>query len=179
MTNYRNKELDFNEPIHFYPGTPIRMIPGDVLYSHKTALSSLVVGHSGIVGEDFRIYHVNRWGKNGHADSMRVYLSRHKKGEKLTVLRSADPDEARNAAKWAKQHIGEIKTYHYTRDLNDLENNYCSKFVWQAFYFGNDRQINLTGLSFTPSSKKFIMPAQIYRNLNKVSMFDYDFSGLR
>ncbi|WP_249872248.1 hypothetical protein [Oceanobacillus saliphilus] len=177
MANYSKKELDIDDSIHYYPGTPIQMIPGDVLYSHKTALSSLIVGHSGIVGEDFRIYHVNKWGEIGHADSMPIYLSRHKTGEKLTVLRSPHPDEARNAAQWAKQHIRKIKTYHYTRDLNDLEQNYCSKFVWQAFYFGNENTINLTGLSFNHSFKKYIMPGQIYRNLNKVSMFDYDFSA--
>ncbi|MFC4024160.1 hypothetical protein ACFOUV_10180 [Oceanobacillus longus] len=163
-----------NDSIPNYPGTSIRMIPGDVLYSHKTALSSLVVGHSGIVGEDFYIYHVNKWGKKGHADRMPIYLSRHKSGEKLTVLRASHSNHAINAAKWAKQNIESVESYYYTRDLNDLTKNYCSKFVWQAFYFGSEGKVDLTGHRLHVASKYYIMPAQIYHNLEKIGVFDYD-----
>jgi hypothetical protein len=165
----------FNNPIHYYPGTPIRMVPGDVLYSHKTALSSLVVGHSGIVGEDFRIYHVNKWGDKGHVDQMPIYLSRHKIGEKLTILRANNSCEARNAAKWAMENIESVSTYAYTRDLQVIEKNYCSKYVWQAFHFGSGGKIDLTGNTIHLTLKRYIMPAQIYRNLGKIAMFDYDF----
>ena len=164
-----------NNLIYYYPGTSIRMIPGDVLYSHKTALSSLVVGHSGIVGEDYLVYHVNKWGRKGHADQMPIYLSRHKVGEKLTILRANNPGEARNAAKWAKENIKRVRMYSYTRDLQDLGKNYCSKYVWQAFYFGSSGTNDLCNNGFHQASKQFIMPAQIYRNLDKIGIFDYDF----
>ncbi|WP_087973971.1 hypothetical protein [Oceanobacillus rekensis] len=166
---------ELNNRTHYYPGTSIRMIPGDVLYSHKTALSSLVVGHSGIVGEDYRIYHVNKLGSKGHADRIPTYLSRHKIGEKLTILRGNNSDEARNAAKWAKDNIDSASTYSYTRDLQDVEKNYCSKYVWQAFYFGSGGKKDLTSRTLHQTLKRYIKPAQIYRSLEKIGMFDYDF----
>lgn len=153
----------------YYPGTKIVMIPGDVLYSHKTAISSLVVGHSGIVGEDFRIYHVNRWGRFGHADKMSVYLSRHKPGEKLTILRYEFAEDASKAARWAKQHIQDVEKYAYTRDLTDYRKNYCSKFVWQAFYFGS--KVDLTSYAAKRPLNRFIKPFQIYQRMGKIAAF--------
>ncbi|WP_010648937.1 hypothetical protein [Oceanobacillus massiliensis] len=170
----KRQHLQTVNKIHYYPGTPIRMLPGDVLYSHKTALSSFLVGHSGIVGLDYRIYHVNKWGKKGHADEMPTYLSRHKPGERLTILRSDDTIKAKKAAEWAMEHIGYVGSYVYTSDLKDIENNYCSKFVWQAFYFGNDGQVDLTVRAITEGAHRYIMPAEIYRNLIKIGIFDYD-----
>lgn len=161
-----------DDPIHRYPGTTILMVPGDVLYSHKHAISSFIVGHTAIIGEDFRIYHVNKWGSSGHADSMPIYLSRHKRNEKLTILRHGNSDEARQAARWAKQYREQVAAYHYKRDLNDIGKNYCSKFIWQAFYFGNDGKVDLTGRSLPTVLKRYIMPFQIYRNLTKIGSFE-------
>lgn len=164
-----------DDPVHLYPETSIHMLPGDVLYSHKTALSSIVVGHAGIIGEDFRIYHVNRWPSYGHGDSMPIYLSRHKKGEKLTILRHPNKEEARNAARWAKQHKEQVNAYQYTRNLRNLQQNYCSKFVWQAFYFGNDGKVDLATTKIKQSTdlnpRRYIMPAQIYRGLQRIGAF--------
>ncbi|QGS67747.1 hypothetical protein CV093_00110 [Oceanobacillus sp. 143] len=103
------------DTVHHYPDTSILMVPGDLLYSHKKAFSSFLVGHVGLIGEDYRIYHVNRWGNKGHADSMPIYLSRHKKGEKLTILRFDNQTIAKEAASWAKANIGSIEVYKYTR----------------------------------------------------------------
>ncbi|WP_339230787.1 hypothetical protein NSQ77_10245 [Oceanobacillus sp. FSL K6-2867] len=169
----RNRYIS-DDPVHIYPETSIHMLPGDVLYSHKTALSSIVVGHAAIIGEDFRIYHVNRWPDYGHGDSMPIYLSRHKKGEKLTILRHPNREEARNAAKWAKQHKDQIISYHYTRDLRDIQKNYCSKFVWQAFYFGNEGKVDLIamkGLTSFTRLRRYSMPAQIYWKLKRIGAF--------
>lgn len=154
----------------YYPRTTIPMIPGDVLYSHKYALSSLLVGHTGIVGTDFRIYHVNRWGKLRHADTVPMYLSRHRKGEKITILRYSDPIDAKQAALWAEQNHKQVKRYFYTRNLRDVENNYCSKFTWQAYYFGTEGKVNL--LQNRRTIKHFVMPGTIYRQLDKIGRFD-------
>lgn len=169
------KEVEYllktGDPVHLYPDTSILMIPGDVLYSSKTAFSSFLVGHTGIVGGDFRIYHVNRWGKKGHADSMPIYLSRHKKGEKLTILRFANHRIAKEAAKWAKHNIDHVETYKYTRDLANIQMNYCSKFIWQAFYFGAHLNVDLLGGSLNERNRRFIMPGQILRRLDIVGNF--------
>jgi len=166
------QQLEGEDPVHLYPGTDILMIPGDILYSHKYAFSSFFVGHTAIVGENFRIYHVNRWQPFGHSDSMPIYLSRHKQGEKLTVLRHDREQEARRAARWAMEKYDQIKRYVYFRDLRDIENNYCSKFVWQAFYFGNDEKVNLLKVGQRKLLKRFIMPGSIYRRFKSIVRFE-------
>ena len=157
---------------HYYPGTTIKMQPGDVLYSHKYALSSFLVGHTGIVGTNYRIYHVNRWKEFGHADSMLIYLSRHRNGERLTILRHANEQEAVQAAKWAMQHYDRVTGYTYTRDLTELERNYCSKFTWQAFYFGTEGKVDLLQEEKRKPFKSFVMPGVIYRRLEKIASFE-------
>lgn len=161
------------EPKHqlVYPGTELKARPGDVLYSHKISKSSMLVGHEGIVGEDCRIYHVNRWGKNGHADTLPAYLSRHLKKEKLTILRIEDTQAALLAARWAETHIHEVEAYSYSRRLTDIKRNYCSKFVWQAYFFGSEGRINLTGRRFTEKNRKFITPSQLFRNMENIGYF--------
>ncbi|OZU89491.1 hypothetical protein CIL03_07215 [Virgibacillus indicus] len=160
-----------DDPIHQYPYTQVLMKPGDIIYSHKIALSSFMVGHTGIVGENYRIYHVNRWGKKGHSDSMPMYLSRHQKGERLTILRNENEEAARKAALWAKQNIEKVKKYTFTRDLADFELNYCSKYIWQAYYFANEDKIDLTGRGFDSTSKKYVTPTQIYKSFKKIGSF--------
>ncbi len=157
--------------VHFYPGTDIRMCPGDILYSHKYAFSSFLVGHIAIIGENDRIYHINRWQPYGHADSMPIYLSRHKKGEKITILRYPQQEEAKKAAKWAMQNYDQIKSYIFTRDLLDIKNNYCSKFIWQAFYFGNEIKLDLLKQGHRKNVKQFVMPGLLYRKFKKIARF--------
>lgn len=159
------------EMVHLYPGTTIQMIPGDILYSHKHAFSSFIVGHTAIIGENFRIYHVNRWKEYGHGDSMPIYLSRHKKGEKLTILRHDKQEEAKRAAQWAMQNYDQIKRYVFVRDLIGIENNYCSKFIWQAFYFGNDKKVDLLKRPKRKIHTSFIMPGALYRTFKKIASF--------
>ncbi|RDW15268.1 hypothetical protein CWR48_19790 [Oceanobacillus arenosus] len=170
-TNKMEKLLKTGEPIPLYPDTSIPMIPGDVLYSHKRALSSFLVGHVGLIGEDYRVYHVNRWGNKGHADSMPIYLSRHKKGEKLTILRFSNQIIARAAADWSMANISSIDAYKYTRDLTDIKNNYCSKYIWQAYYFGTTPNVDLLANDLDAEKKRYIMPSGIFRRLEVVGSF--------
>ncbi|MFC2948791.1 hypothetical protein [Virgibacillus sediminis] len=155
----------------FYPGTSYPMLPGDVLYSHKSAFSSLLVGHEGIVGEDYRIYHVNARGKNGHADSLPAYLSRHRKGERLSILRLRDKEAALAAAQWAAGNIERVKMYRYTPSLADISKNYCSKFIWQSFYYGTGERLDLTGRGLGEQRKTILTPARIYRSLEIIGHF--------
>ncbi|RLL41716.1 hypothetical protein D8M04_16730 [Oceanobacillus piezotolerans] len=160
-----------DDPIHYYPGTSIKMVPGDILYSHKLAFSSFIVAHEAIIGEDYRIYHVNRWGSIGHSDSMPIYLSRHRKKEKLTILRYPDPTIARKAAIWARGSIGKVKTYTFNREVANIANNYCSKFIWQAFYCGSNCEVDLHGSISRYKEKAYITPIQLYRNLEVIGSF--------
>ncbi|WP_153463724.1 hypothetical protein [Sediminibacillus terrae] len=113
-----------------YPGTKIAMKPGDVLYSAK-GRSTFMVGHVGMVGHDRLVYHSHP--KGGFYEGLAVYLSRHKFGTDLTIFRPMRGAE--DAARWAGDHICEIKRYVFDPRLDTLATNYCSKFIWQAFWY--------------------------------------------
>ncbi|WP_322923810.1 hypothetical protein [Paenibacillus campi] len=125
-----------------YPGTNITMQVGDVLYSSKslTTGSSPIVGHVAIVGNDFRIYHVTPGTDadgGGAADSLSVFRTRHQPGQTITVYREKH-GYGSQAAVWAKRNYINISQYTINpTDLLSVKNpNYCSKFIWQAFYYG-------------------------------------------
>ncbi|MFC3041017.1 hypothetical protein ACFOGI_12280 [Virgibacillus xinjiangensis] len=157
-----------------YPGTSYEVLPGDILYSHKIARSSFLVGHEGIVGQDYRIYHVNTRGDYGHADSLPAYLSRHRRGERLTILRFENKESALHAASWAAGNIGRVKRYRYTLSLKDITKNYCSKFIWQSFYYGTEESVDLTRSGLSWRRKTFLTPARIYRSLEIIGHFFND-----
>ncbi|WP_179223983.1 hypothetical protein [Paenibacillus tyrfis] len=63
-----------------YPGTNIEMQVGDVLYASKSLDgSAAIVDHVGIVGDDFRVYHVSPIYENGYkggkSDSINEYMT--------------------------------------------------------------------------------------------------------
>jgi uncharacterized protein YycO len=129
---------------------------GDVLYS-SIGPSTFFFSHAGIVGEDGKIYHAHPSG--GITESLPAYLSRHRYGGSITLLRpKAGPAEA---AAWAVQHIGSMKGYRFNRTLADTNWNYCTKFVWQAFSSG-------CGIDLIPAtgrqSKRWIFPRHIKRS---------------
>ncbi|WP_188067216.1 hypothetical protein [Brevibacillus brevis] len=135
-----------------YPGTNIEMKVGDVLYSTKTlGSSSKIVGHVGIVGSDFRVYHVTPAADGGVADSIDSYTSRHGSGETIEIYKYRYGGAA-NAAMWAKQNYSKVYNYYISLDrLSVMNPNYCSKFIWQAFYYGAGKDVmnkNLTDSTY-------------------------------
>ncbi|WP_053217959.1 hypothetical protein [Virgibacillus senegalensis] len=113
-----------------YPGTNITMEPGDILYSAK-GMSTFLVGHVGMVGHDQLIYHSHP--KGGFYEKLPVYLSRHKFGTVLTVFRPVYGASA--AAQWVTDNVGRIQRYIFDPRLNTISTNYCSKFLWQSFWY--------------------------------------------
>ncbi|NOU76661.1 hypothetical protein GC098_35775 [Paenibacillus sp. LMG 31458] len=139
-----------------YPGTSIEMKVGDVLYSTKTfGTSSQIVGHVGIVGPDYLIYHVSPIidsNGNGAGDSISTYMSRHGQGETLQIYKYKY-STGLGAAQWAKNNYmyateyAVVNPFHY---LSTIDPNYCSKFIWQAFYYGDG--VDVTGKGLTGST---------------------------
>ncbi|NKQ19806.1 hypothetical protein [Brevibacillus laterosporus] len=128
-----------------YPGTTLSMKVGDVLYSSKTlGGSTQIVGHVGIIGPDFLVYHVTpATGTKGGgvADTITNYMSRHGKGETIEVYQYRSSSSA-NAAKWAKNNYSRVTEYKISiAKLSQKNPNYCSKFLWQAFYYGAGEDI--------------------------------------
>ncbi|MFC9778820.1 hypothetical protein [Paenibacillus chitinolyticus] len=136
-----------------YPGTSIEMKVGDVLYSSKTfGNSSQIVGHVGIIGPDYLVYHVSPiidTDGNGAGDSINVYMGRHGHGEKISIYKYRYSSGV-GAAQWAQNNYWKateyavVNPFHY---LSTLTPNYCSKFIWQAFYYGDG--VDITGKNLT------------------------------
>jgi len=155
-----------------YPGSNVIIKEGDVLYSTKSLDSStLLVGHVGIVGSDMKVYHVNPVdegaGTGGKADALYTYFNRHGKGEETIKVYRAT--HGRKAAAWAKDNYSKATKYSIPVfgwedfKLGTISTNYCSKFIWQAFYYGNNNTDYIIG-HFTPSKEAYITPSQIIKS---------------
>ncbi|WKL02421.1 hypothetical protein Q0F98_40755 [Paenibacillus amylolyticus] len=122
-----------------YPGTNIKMQVGDILYSSKSNESTYFVGHVGIVGSDYKIYHVTPARNGGAASDMTSYVRLHKSGEKLSIYTPRDGRGVKAAA-WAKSNYSRATKYliNPLDKLSVMTPNYCSKFLWQAFYYGEN-----------------------------------------
>ncbi|TPG86964.1 hypothetical protein EEL32_12270 [Brevibacillus laterosporus] len=131
------------------------MKPGDVIYGGKK-LSTFFVGHVGIVGRDFQVYHAHPSG--GLSDGINYYVNRFNDGDILTILRPDSGGKA--AAKWAENNIDRMTSYSWNVSLGNVSKNYCSKFIWQAFYFGWDEDILDAGK--TDTSNYYVTPIEIY-----------------
>ncbi|WP_338553895.1 hypothetical protein [Paenibacillus sp. KS-LC4] len=152
----------------YYPGSNVIIKTGDVLYSSKTfGTSTQIVGHIAIVASDMRVYHVNPAddgaGSGGKADALYNYFGRHGKGETIKVYRAAHGSKA---AAWAKDNYNKVTNYSIPIfswndfKLGTINPNYCSKFIWQAFYYGNSNTDYIIGY-YTPSKEAYVTPAQI------------------
>ncbi|MFJ7666966.1 hypothetical protein ACIQXI_07645 [Lysinibacillus sp. NPDC097195] len=146
---------------NYYPGTSTIISIGDVLYSSKSFVTSTkIVGHVAIVGPDYRIYHVNPKGDvAGKRDTLTEYRNRHDPGETIYAYRPSKG--ATGAANWASNNYSSAITYDIVNlnALSSISPNYCSKFIWQAFYYGSS--IDITHLALTGSSVAWVTPGHI------------------
>lgn len=132
----------------------IPLQPGDIIYSSKS-FSTLLVGHCGIVGHDNKIYHSHP--KGAFADTLKQYISRHPHGGRLTLLRPLHGGT--ESAYWAQDNIQHVRSYSFHPHLSNRQVNYCSKFVWQAYWFSLEE--DLTGRDFTNKTIRWIRTPQI------------------
>ncbi|MCM3697824.1 hypothetical protein [Paenibacillus macerans] len=139
-----------------YPGTNITMKPGDVIHNPKS-FSTFFVGHVAIVGPDLRIYHVHPNGP-GIVESIDSYVSRFSSGDKFTIFRIRDGGGP-EAAEWAKANISKVNQYFFNPIPTNVGGNYCSKFVWQAYYFGINKELVFDSKSLDPLT--YILPSDI------------------
>ncbi|MRH44083.1 hypothetical protein GH741_15680 [Aquibacillus halophilus] len=145
--------------IKTYPQTNELITPGDILYSSK-GWSTFLVGHVGIVGPDLSIHHSHPSG--GYSDSLPGYLSRHKFGGDIIVFRPKIG--ASQAAEWAVKNIGAVNKYIFHLHLDNIALNYCSKFIWQAFWFS--QSVDITSRNLSHRSKNWVYPMNIKSSWN-------------
>ncbi|WP_338553468.1 hypothetical protein [Paenibacillus sp. KS-LC4] len=132
-----------------YPNSGLVVSPGDVIYSSK-GWQTFFVGHVAIVGDDGKIYHSTpAVASGGVGESLTAYLSRFDSGTTLDVYvykgSSVGPYlERGKAGKWARENVSKITEYSFTSNLkmSVISSNYCTKFIWQSFYYGADTNID-------------------------------------
>lgn len=159
QSTYEIAPYDIGNPL--YPGTNIEMMPGDIIYSPKNSWDSIIVGHVAIVGDDFRIYHVTPAEPYGRGDdSIENFLGRFNTNNKLTVLRTHyTSSQNTKAGKWARNNIDNVDGYLFNIWLSNTQYNYCSKFVWQAFFYGTNKDI--LGEDIDDNTIRYILPSEI------------------
>ncbi|BFH11394.1 hypothetical protein WDD9_005261 [Paenibacillus melissococcoides] len=144
-----------------YPGTREAVKAGDVIFSPK-GKSTFFVGHVAIVGTDGYIYHAypNKDGKR--RDSVNNYFNLFDSGNEFKVLRpkkpkSLNPDKA---AEMAEAIYKVIEKYNVMDiNLNNFADNYCSKLIWQAYFFTSWTDITNQDLEY--NSQAWIYPNDI------------------
>ncbi|WP_289143066.1 hypothetical protein [uncultured Brevibacillus sp.] len=153
-----------------YPGTTVNVSTGDLIYSSK-GWSSYFAGHVAIIGDDGKVYHSTpAVSSGGIGETLDSYLSRYPSGEYFEVLRFEKKTpgpylEPINAGKWARNNVSKIQSYTIAGGykLGDITKNYCSKFMWQAYYFGAGTNIDrpYLGNYMTPDSTTLWAPSEI------------------
>ncbi|AKG05457.1 hypothetical protein AAV35_012215 [Salimicrobium jeotgali] len=108
--------------------------PGDLLFSPIGEKDSFYIGHVGIVTEDDSVIHsIPKGLKKDDADHF------FRKFARLSLYRARDEEAGARAAAFAKR-IYESNPRAPYRFFTDLKNTggkqYCTKLVWQAYYYG-------------------------------------------
>ncbi|MEJ8777528.1 hypothetical protein [Pseudogracilibacillus sp. ICA-222130] len=148
----------------FYPNSNIEMKQGDILYS-TIGRSTYYVGHTVIIGSDYLVKESIPGKPSGHSLTIHQMWNRHRKGDKITLLRA--PSGAQAAAKWVTENLGNVKDYWILNtDIKNKEKNYCSKLIVQAYYYGAN--VKLTNIL-----NRFISPQYLTytKKLEKIAVF--------
>ena len=113
---------------------------GDVLITNGTS-SAGFLGHAGIATSDTTVLHIS--GAKNEPPKTITFSDWHStysyKNEKswTEVYRRKDRKIAYDAATWAvSTYAYSNAKYEITPDLKSTDVTYCSKIVWQAYYFG-------------------------------------------
>lgn len=139
-----------------YPGTSVKVKPGDMLVTNRTSSAGLT-GHAAIVTDGYTVVHIGGYGENPEDISTSKFFKRYKSN--IKVVRYNNSSVARNAGEWASLFAEEYSdaTYGLTKKLNGSSPTYCSKIVWQAYYYGADVNFN----DHRPNSVQMFMPYDI------------------
>ena len=132
------------------------MRPGDILSSPKSWSSTKFFGHTAIVGPNYEIIHSHPVEDRAVSESISSFMSRHSSGDRIKVYRSSIGGSS-TAASWAANNYRRADDYGIDDNLVGITPNYCSKFVWQAWYLSSGRKI----VNKYPTSPDPVTPGEI------------------
>lgn len=114
------------------------MTAGDVFITNGTSSFGLT-GHSGIAISSTQILHISGPGENPTTISLSTWNTDYTSKGWTKAYRHTDNDIAYSAATWAiDTYEGSDAEYSINMDLTSTDKTYCSKLVWQAYYYGPD-----------------------------------------
>jgi len=122
----------------------LESIPGDILITNGTS-SAGIVGHAAIATGYNHILHIPGPGKTTEQLTAQQFVDRYRKKGWVKVYRIKDKFLANDAARWADRNYysstgsatQNIKpTYKITHELYSKNPTYCSKIVFQAYWYG-------------------------------------------
>lgn len=118
--------------------TSYSMQAGDVLITNGT-ISSGLTGHSGMAISSYSILHIAGPGKNPETTTLSKWITHYNAEGWTKIYRHSDSTVAKKAANWAEATYKDSDAeYVINMDLTSTDKTYCSKLVWQAYYYGPD-----------------------------------------
>ncbi|WP_458119973.1 hypothetical protein [Paenibacillus sp. Z6-24] len=145
-------------PVSRIRETPL--LPGDIIYTPSSE-STYYAGHMGILGMDGRVYHVHPFGPV-FSDTVEWYIKRFYVGDRFVVFRSRQPQAGEQAARWAQEHYKQVTAYRLHTGLDNVQRNYCSKFIYQAYLFTSG--IDIWAKGRTRTRQGYIYPFRIVKS---------------
>ncbi|GAA0335703.1 hypothetical protein GCM10008967_27820 [Bacillus carboniphilus] len=123
-------------------------MPGDIIGEPQfSGYDTYFVGHIGIVGPNLQVYEVIKGGPSKFS-SVESFVSRFDNPVGVYRPNGATSADMANAAYWASTHYTDVDSYVIDGNLSSLNWNYCSKFVWQAYFFGSNFNIGVFPYTF-------------------------------
>lgn len=138
-TNYLPKLFSFDEikpsAIGIYVPPISGFRAGDILITNATSSSGLF-GHAGIAVSPYVILHIAGPGQNPKLILFNDWFTKYENGW-TKVYRHSSSTTASAAANWAYDTYAYSNAeYKITMNLASTDVTYCSKLVWQAYYYG-------------------------------------------
>ena len=134
------KELEsaaVEEKERIAPSTGYSMKAGDVFITNGT-IASGITGHAGIAISSTEILHIEGIGKKPNVITLTEWNRKYTTdGNWTKVYRHSEFNVGYLAAEWTEINYKEKNAqYVINTDLASTNKTYCSKIVWQAYYYG-------------------------------------------
>lgn len=108
---------------------------GDIFITNATS-SSGILGHAGIAVSPYVILHIAGPGQHPKLILTTTWFTQYENGW-TKVYRHSNSTTASQAAQWAYDTYAYSNAeYQITMNLASTDVTYCSKLVWQAYYYG-------------------------------------------
>lgn len=158
-----------------YPGSSTKVYNGDMLITKKNASGvTSMAGHAGmVVYRNNKAYVIHMPGLGRKIEQMT--LSNWSKTYKSIKIVRSNSDKNRNdAATWMKKKYDNKKirngtTYKITSNNLGSSPSYCSKLVWQAYYYGAKKDLTAHyshSLGYYVPTSGIVTPYSLLESLN-------------